>query len=167
MPTNTKWAAPTAVQTLMQTVLDSLANNTLVVSSETSGNMSSGAYDNASALDLYADFELAVCYATAPSAGTKVAELYLWPAGRRASLQAGAACRRHLPRCTTRGRAGHCTTRCGSGSGLVGLVPVPGSWPCQAAAALPWRYPAAWARPSRFWGVCEHGLAGKHLVLQG
>ncbi len=79
MATNTKWAAPTAVQTLMQTALDSLANNALVVSSETSGNMSSGAYDNSSALDLYADFELAVCYATAPSAGTKVAELYLLP----------------------------------------------------------------------------------------
>ncbi len=79
MATNTRWAAPTAVQTLMQTALDSLANNTLVVSSETSGNMSSGAYDNTSALDLYADFELAVCYATAPSAGTKVAELYLLP----------------------------------------------------------------------------------------
>ena len=79
MATNTKWAAPTAVQTLMQTALDGLANNTLVVSSETGGNMTSGAYDNSSALDLYADFELAICYATAPSAGTRIAELYLLP----------------------------------------------------------------------------------------
>lgn len=79
MATNTKWAAPTAVQTLMQTVLDSLANGTLVVSTETAGNMTSGVYDNSAALDLYADFELAVCYGVAPAAGTKVAELYLLP----------------------------------------------------------------------------------------
>lgn len=79
MSTNTKWASPTAVQTLMQTALDNLANNALVVSSETSGNMTGGAYDNTSALDLYADFELAVCYAAPPSAGIKVAELYLLP----------------------------------------------------------------------------------------
>lgn len=79
MPTNTKWAVPTAVQTLMQTVLDDLADGDLVVSDETSGNMASGVYDNTTALDLYADFDLAVAYGSAPDAGTKVAELYLLP----------------------------------------------------------------------------------------
>ena len=80
MATHTTWSAPTAVQTLMTTELNSLATATLVVSSTTSGNQASGVYDNTAALDLYADFQLGLEYGgAAPAAGTKVAELYLLP----------------------------------------------------------------------------------------
>jgi hypothetical protein len=65
-----KWYVPTGVQTLLTTGLDSLTNGSFATSS---------AYDNSTALDLVADFQLAVCYGTAPSAGVKVAELYLLP----------------------------------------------------------------------------------------
>lgn len=71
MPTTTAitWYAPTAVQTLLSAGLDDLVTNGLALSS---------AYNNASALDLVADFELVICYASGPpAAGTKVAELYL------------------------------------------------------------------------------------------
>ena len=70
----------TALQTLMTTELDSLANGALVVSSVVNtGNLENGIYDNSDALDSVGDIELAVTYGSAPAAGTKVAELYLLP----------------------------------------------------------------------------------------
>lgn len=68
MANNTIWSKVTSLQTLITTGLDSLANGSAILSA---------AYDNSTALDLYADFLLAVQYGTAPSAGTKVAELYI------------------------------------------------------------------------------------------
>jgi hypothetical protein len=80
MATNTRWAVPTGIQQLMNTALTSLTNGSLATSSETSGNMASGVYDNSIQLDLAADFELTIEYnAGPPAAGTKVAELYILP----------------------------------------------------------------------------------------
>lgn len=66
---NIKWATPTSVATLLDTSLDDLA---------IAGEAESADYVNTNN-DLYADFELVVCYATAPAAGVKAAELYLLP----------------------------------------------------------------------------------------
>lgn len=74
-----KWNVVTAVQTILSTELDSLASNGLVVSSTTSGNQTSGVYDNSTALDLLADFQLAIAYNVVTTAGTPVMELYLIP----------------------------------------------------------------------------------------
>lgn len=70
--THTTWSAPTGNQaTLISTGLDDLVNGNLILSA---------AYDNSTALDLYADFECDLCYATGPpAAGVKVGELYLLP----------------------------------------------------------------------------------------
>jgi hypothetical protein len=73
--THNTWSLVSGVQTLFAaTDLQSLANNTSVLSTP--------AYDNSLAgkLDLLADFLLAIQYATGPpTAGTKVADLYLLP----------------------------------------------------------------------------------------
>jgi len=65
------WAIPTAVQTLLTTGLDSLAN---------AAEAESAAIANQTNLDMVADFVLAVDYAVAPAAGVKTAELYIEPA---------------------------------------------------------------------------------------
>src|SRR5262249_51343149 len=66
-----KWYVPTSLQTILTTGLDSLGNGSVTTSS---------AYDNSAALDMFADFVLAVCWGVAPSAGAKAAEIYLLPA---------------------------------------------------------------------------------------
>ena len=80
MAQNLKWKAASSLQQLMNTVLTSLTNGSLATSSESSGNMASGVYDNTTALDMYADFQLTIQYNSGPpAAGTKVAELYILP----------------------------------------------------------------------------------------
>lgn len=56
--------------TLLSTELNALANG---------GRVLSDAHDNTSDLDIYADFELLVTYAVAPTAGSKTCELYIVP----------------------------------------------------------------------------------------
>lgn len=74
----------TAVQSLMTTDLNALNNGVLKVSSQTFSStagqfMTSGIYDNSKPCDPFADVALAITYASAPTAGTKVAELYILP----------------------------------------------------------------------------------------
>jgi len=59
-----------ALVDLLSTGLNSFANNARVVSD---------VVVNATALNLYADFELVVAYATAPATGKKIGELYILP----------------------------------------------------------------------------------------
>lgn len=63
------WSTPTAVQTIITTALDGLI---------TQDPAASSVYDNSSALDTHADFELAVCYATLPVSNS-VAALCIGP----------------------------------------------------------------------------------------
>lgn len=65
-----KWLAG-SISTQLSTGLNSLAD---------AGRAISAAYDNTSGLDLFIDAELAIAYtSSAPSAGVKVAELYMLP----------------------------------------------------------------------------------------
>jgi len=63
-----KWLDDTAVQTI-------ISGSTL-----TNNNREAAAYNNSTELDMYADFELFVKFdTTAPSAGDRVAELFILP----------------------------------------------------------------------------------------
>lgn len=68
MPAN-RWSAYDAITTVLSTELNALANNGVAVSA---------AQDNGTNLRLFADYELALTYAVAPTAGAAV-ELYLVP----------------------------------------------------------------------------------------
>lgn len=70
MANDIKWKDG-SISTLLSSGLNSLANGSRAISS---------AYDNTTNLDLYGDLELAIAYTTsAPTAGTKVADVYLLP----------------------------------------------------------------------------------------
>ena len=71
MAADIKWKQGAALNTLLSTGLDDLAS---------AAEAESAAFDNTSGLDLMADFVLAICYAVAPAAGAKVADLYIEPA---------------------------------------------------------------------------------------
>jgi hypothetical protein len=68
--THTTWATPTSESSIITSGLDGLTNNSLALSAD---------FDSSTNLDLYCDLSLELCYASAPSAGTKVAEIYLLP----------------------------------------------------------------------------------------
>lgn len=78
--TDIRYTDRRAAATVLTTELNSLANNTRVVSSV---NGSSGVFDNSSTgsnpqLDMFADFELVVTFGTNPTAATLL-DLYLIP----------------------------------------------------------------------------------------
>ena len=70
MANKTAWDDTTAIDTALSTDLNSLANGSRAISAGVA---------NGTELDLYGDLELVVQYGTAPSAGTKIAEVYLLP----------------------------------------------------------------------------------------
>lgn len=70
MANKTGWDDTTSIDTALSSGLDSLANGSRAISS---------AIANGTEKDLYGDLELSIKYGTAPSAGTKVAEVYLLP----------------------------------------------------------------------------------------